>query len=211
MGAALAMAGCTEDRTVWSELTRSAEGSRALQFAWEVPILEVTPEQYGDMQEARAEDIDSAELEALAATYGRMGFFDPSIDLRAVFAAPPGDVAGVYSSIFQRILIVGEPGDDVIVHEMVHALQDQHFHLERFRDVETSDAAATRRAVAEGDASLAQGRFLLRSNGADLEDLDWGKLFDGLTKQSAWRSSRTSRRSTRRPSWTRRSARWWSR
>ncbi len=186
MGAALAMVGCGDGRTVWSELAHDAEIARALELAWDVPILEVTPEQYAAMREADVEDIDDDDLATFAATYGRMGFFDPSLDLRPIFASSSSnDVAGVYSSISKRILIVGEPGDDVIVHEVVHALQDQHFRLERFRDVETSDARATRRAVVEGDASLAQGRFLLRSKGAELEDVDWSKLFDGLEQQSA--------------------------
>ena len=186
LAAALAMAGCTEGRTVWDDLARSAEASRALQLAWEVPVLEVTPELYADMQEAAAENVDDGELEEFVATWGRMGFFDPSLDLRPIFAASSSVwVAGAYSPTLKRILIVGEPGDDVVVHEMVHALQDQHFHLGRFADTETTDARATRRAVIEGDASLAQGRFVLRSKGADLDDLDWTKLFDSLKTQAA--------------------------
>jgi hypothetical protein len=59
--------------------------------------------------------------------------------------------------------------DTVIIHELVHALQDQHFGLDRFKGDEDplSDAAAARDALVEGDATVAMFGFLL---GIRIED-----------------------------------------
>jgi hypothetical protein len=61
----------------------------------------------------------------------------------------------------------------VVAHEVTHALQDQHFDLERWLSSvsPTEDAALARAAVAEGDAMAAMIAFLLEPVGAGIEDL----------------------------------------
>jgi hypothetical protein len=61
----------------------------------------------------------------------------------------------------------------VVAHEVTHALQDQHFDLERWlTDVPpTEDGSLARAAVAEGDAMAAMIAYLLEPMGAGVEDL----------------------------------------
>ena len=61
----------------------------------------------------------------------------------------------------------------VVAHEVTHALQDQHFDLERWLSAlpPTEDGALARAAVAEGDAMAAMIAYLLAPMGAQVEDL----------------------------------------
>jgi hypothetical protein len=65
--------------------------------------------------------------------------------------------------------------EGVIVHEVTHALQDQHFDIDSFleRIANNSDAMLARSAVAEGDATLVMFIDSLEKSGAgiSLEDL----------------------------------------
>ena len=72
-------------------------------------------------------------------------------------------VAGLYSPLARTLYVVdddprGSPEEHaLLVHEMVHALQDEHFDLgERVRwRAESTDQTAAAHALAEGDATLA--------------------------------------------------------
>ncbi|MDX1661189.1 MAG: hypothetical protein R3326_05315 [Gemmatimonadota bacterium] len=61
----------------------------------------------------------------------------------------------------------------VVAHEVTHALQDQHFDLERWLAElpPTEDGALARAAVAEGDAMAAMLAYVLVPTGASLDDL----------------------------------------
>jgi hypothetical protein len=70
----------------------------------------------------------------------------------------------------------------VVAHEATHALQDQHFQLERWlTELEpTDDAALARGAVVEGDAMAVMIAYLLAPIGASIEELpDVGRLLEG--------------------------------
>jgi hypothetical protein len=57
----------------------------------------------------------------------------------------------------------------IIVHELVHALQDQHFDLRTIEELDPmSDAATARSALAEGDATLTMTSFLAGGNVEEL-------------------------------------------
>ena len=61
----------------------------------------------------------------------------------------------------------------VVAHEVTHALQDQHFDLERWLSAlsPTEDGALARAAIAEGDAMAAMIAYLLEPVGAGIQDL----------------------------------------
>ncbi|HET6360947.1 MAG TPA: hypothetical protein VFH11_02705 [Gemmatimonadota bacterium] len=61
----------------------------------------------------------------------------------------------------------------VVAHEVTHALQDQHFDLERWLSAlsPTEDGTLARAAIAEGDAMAAMIAFMLEPVGAGIEDL----------------------------------------
>ena len=61
----------------------------------------------------------------------------------------------------------------VVAHEVTHALQDQHYDLQRWLSVHapTEDASLARAAVAEGDAMAAMIAYLLEPMGVGVADL----------------------------------------
>lgn len=76
------------------------------------------------------------------------GFYDPERDYMALVRREGGGTA-------QGTDGGQDPEDVVIVHELTHALQDQHFNLQDFENADPmSDASTARAALAEGDATL---------------------------------------------------------
>lgn len=78
-----------------------------------------------------------------------------------VIPRPKGGTKGVqgYYSLKDKTLylyddIPGNYGRGVLIHEMVHALQDQHFGLKKLHDASSTDADLARAALIEGDATF---------------------------------------------------------
>jgi hypothetical protein len=176
----LALTGCGDDRP-WQ--FDAAESVRELPLLQEVPIVRMTREEFAAQAAADADQIDDATLRYYADSYGRLGFFDRDLDLRPVFAGSSSDwVGATYSPWAKQITLVGDVGDDVLVHETVHAIQDQHFDLTAYDDNDSSDGFLARRAFVEGDATLAQYRFYgeyLARPTHRLDGFDWLVVFDG--------------------------------
>lgn len=171
-----AAAGCS-DELPWQ--AHAAEEARELGLLDDVEVIELTREAFMAQAAARASQIDDGYLTELAETFGRLGYFDMDLDLRPIIAGSSSDwVGATYSPANKRVTLVGDADDDTIVHEFVHALQDQHFDLRAYDVSDTSDAFLGRRAVVEGDAVLAQYRFLTQDEGVDLDAVDWKNLFD---------------------------------
>ncbi|HWN68279.1 MAG TPA: hypothetical protein VNM90_11625 [Haliangium sp.] len=176
--AACLLAACGgEDAPPWQ--ASAAEEARELALEETVPVVEMSRAEFAADAEERAAGISDAYLRHYADTYGRMGFFDPDLDLRPIFAGSSSDwVGATYSPEEELITLVGEARDDTIVHEWVHALQDQHFDLIAYDVLDPTDAFLARRAVVEGDAVLAQLRFLLQQEGSDFQAVNWPATFD---------------------------------
>ena len=79
---------------------------------------------------------------------------------------------GFYDPATGEIVVVAENGtasdldEATLAHELVHALQDQHFDLDRF-DASRTDAAFAESALIEGDASLVGHRYRTRCADGD--------------------------------------------
>ncbi|HEY0993608.1 MAG TPA: hypothetical protein VGD80_41425 [Kofleriaceae bacterium] len=178
------VAGCSESR--YDHLADRAEEVRQLQFVDDVPTRTLTPEQFRDEASQDVDERSDAELRDYADTYGRLGFFDVNLDLRPIFVQSRIDATGAfYSASQKRITFVGAPEDGTVVHEYVHALQDQHFDLRSYDDgARTTDAFLARRAVVEGDAVLAAARFLIEEKGGGLDTIDYTAYFNGWVQYS---------------------------
>jgi hypothetical protein len=180
--AALALSvGCGGDDLPFA--ARRASEVRELDFQQDVTVVTMTRAAFRAQADARAAQIDDADLRELADTYGRLGFFSLDLDLRPILAGSATDFAGAtYSPQSKTITLVGESPEDVEasteVHEYVHALQDQHFDLSEFNG-STSDEFLARRAVVEGDAVLAEARFLAQEEvEGDLHSWSWPQLLE---------------------------------
>src|SRR5271169_871871 len=89
-------------------------------------------------------------------------------------------IAGLYDTDSQEFFIADwtTPADErmVMSHELTHALQDQHFHIDKWTDAAkpNDDAELARDAVIEGSAIAAMLDYVLRGKGSitDLGVLD---------------------------------------
>jgi hypothetical protein len=117
--------------------------------------------------------------------YGALGLLDTEADLRSIFAGVLGEqVIGYYDPDTGRLVIredvmaglAGAFGPEqtqearlVLVHELVHALQDQRLGLgESYEKERSADGDNAFRAVVEGDATLAMLAHALRQQGIPL-------------------------------------------
>lgn len=131
------------------------------------------PIQRGIMQKAEIEarlrtrideEYSPEELAAEELALKRLGLLPAKLDYKKlVIELLTEQIAGFYDPVEGQLFIAGwqdmglGPGADdmVMAHELVHALQDQHFDLERFMkpDKHQSDAAMARQALVEGDGT----------------------------------------------------------
>ncbi len=170
-----ALGGCGDDQLFYID---AAERARELQLLEDVEIVEMSREEFAALAGLQASQ-NADQLRQYAETYGRLGFFDVDLDLEPIASGSSSDwVGATYAPSAGRVTLVGDARDDIVVHELVHALQDQHFDLIAYDDHETSDSFLARRAVVEGDAVLAQTRFLLEQDGGrTFDDAGWRGLF----------------------------------
>jgi hypothetical protein len=110
-----------------------------------------------------AEDYTPEELRSLETSLKAFGLLPESLDLqRYLPELLTSQVAGFYDPVRKYLALV-RPGkkmpagadDTILVHELTHALQDQHFDLHRFEGGDPmSDAGTALTALVEGDATL---------------------------------------------------------
>lgn len=73
-----------------------------------------------------------------------------------------------------------ESASPVLVHEMIHALQDREVDLTQFHATfgSTSDSALAARSITEGEARLHETRYLASALGLDPAQVDWTRRFE---------------------------------
>ena len=170
------------EREAIAELVRAAESIRQLRLRRPV-TLEIED---GDaIARTLHAQIEESEVERARLVYGALGLLDADTDLYAMFADVLGEqVIGYYDPETGRLVIrdsvmaglAGAYGPEeaeearaVLVHELVHALQDQRLGLrESYKKERTADADNAFRAVVEGDATLAMLGYALRQQGIPL-------------------------------------------
>jgi hypothetical protein len=93
-------------------------------------------------------------------------------------------VAAQYSSKSKRVSIIDrqngtdtDAANSILVHEFIHALQDQAGHLEYSDDIESFDRRLARTSVVEGEAELYQTLMDAAAVGVPVETLDLKKAF----------------------------------
>jgi hypothetical protein len=188
-----------EVRAQLEDLIRAAQEIRDLPFLTPPQITVVsTAELEARVREEIEEDLD--ELPADEALYRVLGLLADTADLEGILLDLYSEqVAGFYDGDTGEIVVpTREDGLSVIqrgtmVHELVHALTDQHFGFwEKFRamvDEDRLDEATAYQALIEGDATLAEaqwvrtlsqvelGEFLAESLSVDTTALDAAPRF----------------------------------
>lgn len=133
-------------------------------------LLHPIPKGVQDREQLRAmllerfeEEVSEEEFEAETLVYKRLGLFDEDLDYRLLMLdLLTEQIAGFYDQEKKELYIMeGLPGPvqrPAMAHEIFHAIQDQHFDIDRllktYTSLENGDFALARLALIEGDASV---------------------------------------------------------
>jgi hypothetical protein len=163
---------------VIAELMTSAERVRNLRFTHAVPVL---VEDRARITEYVGTQIEEEELERARIVYTALGLLPADLDVRSLLLRLMGEqVVGYYDADEKHLVVRDDvmrsfaesPDPDeqpdlteariVLLHELVHALQDQNLqlfaHIHTERDTDASNAF---HALVEGDATLAMIGYAL--------------------------------------------------
>lgn len=150
------------------ELVAATEEVRGLPFLTQPIVAIVTPEELAERVRVQLEEeLDSDELAVDTNLYQLLGLLSQEDDLEPMLVDLYSEqVAGFYDGDTGEMVIGGDAGDltpltqSVVVHELVHALADQHFmfntDFEAMFDEERYDEASAFQALIEGDATYFQ-------------------------------------------------------
>jgi hypothetical protein len=168
------------------QLMRETEQLRGLAFR--APVR-VSIEDRVAMRAYVEQAIDDDQLERARRRYLALGVLDPTLDVRALLIEMmEEELIGYYDPEQKRLAVRNdiaqalERGEErsgrslmwraTVVHELVHALQDQHFALgDKIDEQRTTDADNAFGALVEGDATLAMLGYTARLAGESLESL----------------------------------------
>lgn len=126
------------------------------------------------------EEYSDAELDAEALAMKRFGLIPENSDYVKIMVALLEDqIAGFYDPGEKKLYIAGWApmgGEMLMAHEIDHALQDQHFDLEKFMtpDKKNGDSMAARQALVEGDGMALMLEFQMA---AMKQAPPWGNPF----------------------------------
>ncbi|HEY4575765.1 MAG TPA: hypothetical protein VIJ26_17430 [Thermoanaerobaculia bacterium] len=155
------------------ELLQVAEKYRGLKALRSVPAASTSPRKLkAQIKASMPKELPAAELKALGISLKAFGLIPETMDLgRYLPELLSSQVAGFYDPDDKSMTLVDtawapagkketkeermESEDMVLVHELTHALQDQHFNLHRFEERDPlSDGGTAKKALVEGDATL---------------------------------------------------------
>ncbi len=150
------------------ELAREVASMRGLPFRSEFARKVISPAEVRSLMEKKiAEELPPEKLARMSRLYSRMGFFAPSVNLaEAVTSLLEAGAAGMYDPEDKVLYLVRGPSPagarPVLFHELVHALEDQHYDLAGIQKkyVDHSDLSAAATAVIEGSAQSLMNRYL---------------------------------------------------
>lgn len=155
----------TERVAVLNRTMARIERIRQLEFKRPVPVTIERRDEFRDRLTTNySEDFrhfDNAKFEA-------MFLVGSDTDSLAVQEQNRGEsILGLYDFNNRTMVLVSDGGgptlrgDGTLAHELVHALQDQHFNLSRYT-TPTRDAYAGQRGLFEGDANFVQRQYMAR-------------------------------------------------
>jgi len=126
------------------------------------------------LEERMKEEVKPEEIRAEELTLKKFGFVPADFDLKKTTLDLLTEQAAAFYDYRKKKLFVLEGGSDdmqkvALVHELAHALADQHFHLEKFiKSGKNDDNATARVAVMEGQAQWLMLEYMARQDGKSL-------------------------------------------
>jgi len=166
------------------DLVRFVERERGLDFEHPVHVDFLATKDFEDKvttDEADLTDEEREDLEIGTQLLSALGFVEPGTDLfEELNTLSAGNTAAFYDPDEQRVSVRGTSlTTDVrgtLVHELTHALQDQHFDLSRYDDDEDrpSGVYSAWTALVEGDATRIENAWAQRLDEDDFADYQRG-------------------------------------
>jgi hypothetical protein len=159
-----------EVRDELARLVAVTEETRELQFL-EMPTISVVSSDELESRVRSQFEEDAEDYPADSALYKLLGLLGEDADLETMLTDVYGEqVAGYYDGETGEVVVpMTTEGFSVVqqvtmVHELTHALTDQHFHFhsafESMLDEERLDEASAFQALIEGDASLSEFQYI---------------------------------------------------
>ena len=149
-----------------------------LAFTRDVPYASITKDQLHKYLEKRLRDTMKPEdVRAEELTLKMLGLVPKDFDLRKnTLELLTEQAAAFYDYNQKRLFVLKGSGDGAeervaLIHELAHALADQHFHLAKFihEGMKSDDDATARQAVMEGQATWLMTAYLAKENGGPPE------------------------------------------
>ena len=152
-----------------ADLAAFVEEERGLEFDHPVFVDFLAEEEFNALvttDEAELTDEDREDIENTAATLRALGLLAADVDLfQAANDLGEVGILALYDDEVERVRVKGTEvgvGERVtLVHELTHALQDQHFDLGRLEEFEEETESSSFRALVEGDATRVENAYLL--------------------------------------------------
>lgn len=145
------------------ELKTFVEAERGLKFKEEVSMVFQSEEEFLEEIEGSSEDYYWPDAADSYIALKALNLVDRGLDL-ATMEDPlqGGGLVGYYDSVYDELVVQGtEPTPFVrmiLVHELTHALQDQHFDLDGV-PAETEEAYIAYASLVEGDATRIENAY----------------------------------------------------
>ena len=136
------------------------------------------------------EELPPSEADAIVEAYALLGLVEPGLDLRAMLLGLYTEqVAGFYEPDSTALFVMDDQADadleGLLVHELVHAVQDQTADLDALTDPDLgSDRAAAAQAAIEGHATLVMFEYVAEQQYGRPLDLSQVQGFGALLRQS---------------------------
>jgi hypothetical protein len=172
--AAVVLVAAAPAQELFTQIGAIKEGLSAitgLAFTRDVPYALITKDQLRKYLEERLRDtMKPDDVRAEELTLKMLGLVPKDFDLRRNTLELLTEQAAAFYDYNQKRLFVlkgageGEEERVALIHEMAHALADQHFHLAKFihEGMKSDDDATARQAVMEGQATWLMMAYLAR-------------------------------------------------
>jgi hypothetical protein len=181
------------------EIMKEAESVRGLRFLREFELRVQTKRA---ISEFVRQEVDARRLKRARDAYVALGLLEPDTTTDAIMEEiSKSELQGYYDPTYQRLVLRDDVAialsaptgrlnmvlmRSVVLHELVHVLQDQHFGLEsQLFSRRSTDGHHAFMALMEGDATLAMMRYQVARMGLDFQALladqpFFDRIFSGL-------------------------------
>jgi len=178
---AVALLLAADEQPLFSEIgamETSLASITGLSFRHQVPYALINKDQLRRFLEQRIKEaIKPDDLRAEELTLKMLGLIPPSFDLRQSTVDLLTEQAAAFYDYNKKKLFMLEgssSGSDeriALVHELAHALADQHFHLGKYihEGLRSDDGSTARLAVMEGQASWLMAAYMSTKSGGPPE------------------------------------------